>query len=547
MNRKSVFGIAAAVGLATGAIAGTPLSTEFTYQGVLNDGALMADGNYNLQFRLYDASIGGSQVGSTLTLNGYPVADGLVTADLDFGVGAFSGDKRWLQITVDGNTLSPRQPLNAAPYALFAMNAPGGSGQWNLNATGDHVYNNNSGNVGVGISAPAFDLHVRNFVPGGTNQPPAKMGLQWQQAVIGGGPGDWMYFRVGGSGIVPVETVGNHIVRQAGRNLHFTAEPDFNDSIFDYDVQITIDESGDLGVGTHNPNAPLHVQEGEAGVAGHFNSSAIFERSTTNYLSILSPDLTERGLLFGDPESFVNGGIIYNSSPARDGFVFRTGGNFNRMSITDDGNVGIGTTAPVTTLHVATGTDTAPTGGGYIVSGASNGLNISIDNNEIMARNNGNTSTLFLNNNGGAVRVPVLEISGADVAEKFPMSDEAKPGQVVEIDPDNPGQLRLATEAYSTRVAGIVSGANGLPAGTILGHLEGSENQPAIALSGRVWVHCDTSNGAIEPGDRLTTSATAGHAMKATNRDRADGATIGKAMTKLADGSGMVLVLVNLQ
>ena len=37
------------------------------------------------------------------------------------------------------------------------------------------------------------------------------------------------------------------------------------------------------------------------------------------------------------------------------------------------------------------------------------------------------------------------------------------------------------------------------------------------------------------------------HAMKAADRTRAYGAVIGKAMTGLAEGRGLVLVLVNLQ
>ena len=74
--------------------------------------------------------------------------------------------------------------------------------------------------------------------------------------------------------------------------------------------------------------------------------------------------------------------------------------------------------------------------------------------------------------------------------------------------------------------------------------LEAGEN---VALSGRVYVKTDTGAGAIEPGDLLTTSSTAGHAMKAADHDQAQGAIIGKAMTSLNEGTGMVLVLVTLQ
>ena len=69
----------------------------------------------------------------------------------------------------------------------------------------------------------------------------------------------------------------------------------------------------------------------------------------------------------------------------------------------------------------------------------------------------------------------------------------------------------------------------------------------AVALTGRVWCWCDASYGPITPGDRLTTSDTPGHAMKVTDNQRAPGAVIGKAMTRLTEGKGLVLVLVNLQ
>ncbi|MCS6923618.1 MAG: hypothetical protein NZM10_04480, partial [Fimbriimonadales bacterium] len=148
----------------------------------------------------------------------------------------------------------------------------------------------------------------------------------------------------------------------------------------------------------------------------------------------------------------------------------------------------------------------------------------------------------------GTVAVRVLEITGADLAEKFPTTDTVEPGMVVEIDPDNPGHLRKAQGAYNKRVVGVVAGANGLSKGIILGNLEGSENHTPIAMSGRVWVYADATERAIEPGDFLTTADKPGYAMKADDLAKAQGAIIGKAMTRLEKGkTGMVLVVVNLQ
>ncbi len=76
------------------------------------------------------------------------------------------------------------------------------------------------------------------------------------------------------------------------------------------------------------------------------------------------------------------------------------------------------------------------------------------------------------------------------------------------------------------------------------GFNDGGEN---VALSGRVYALADASHGAIKPGDLLTTSATPGHCMKATDHVKAQGAIIGKAMSALDKGKGMVLVLVTLQ
>jgi hypothetical protein len=139
---------------------------------------------------------------------------------------------------------------------------------------------------------------------------------------------------------------------------------------------------------------------------------------------------------------------------------------------------------------------------------------------------------------------------GADLAEPFKMSESSQSipqGAVVVIDPQNPGRLKMSDSPYDTRVAGVVSGANGVNPGIQMhqdGMIEGGKN---VSLSGRVYVQADTSNGAILPGDMLTTSSTPGHAMRVSDHARAAGAILGKAMTGLSEGKGMVLVLVTLQ
>jgi hypothetical protein len=149
----------------------------------------------------------------------------------------------------------------------------------------------------------------------------------------------------------------------------------------------------------------------------------------------------------------------------------------------------------------------------------------------------------------GTATVEVLTITGgADLAEPFAMSHEnVEPGSVVIIDDENPGKLRLSHDSYDRKVAGIVSGADGIRPGISMiqeDMLEAGEN---VALSGRVYVKANNSAGNIQPGDLLTTSAIPGEAMKASDHDRAQGAILGKAMTSLSEKSGKVLVLVTLQ
>jgi hypothetical protein len=105
-------------------------TTSFVYQGKLHDGGVAATGTYQFQFKLYDASSGGSQVGQTLADVPAAVNGGVFAVNLDFGAAAFSGAARFLEIAVRLNgsgqpytVLNPRQPISSAPYAVKSLNA----------------------------------------------------------------------------------------------------------------------------------------------------------------------------------------------------------------------------------------------------------------------------------------------------------------------------------------------------------------------------------------------------------------------------------------
>ncbi len=145
-----------------------------------------------------------------------------------------------------------------------------------------------------------------------------------------------------------------------------------------------------------------------------------------------------------------------------------------------------------------------------------------------------------------------LILEGADVAEQFDVADmlggdeEVGPGTVVVL--NDLGALTLSTREYDTRVAGVVSGAGDRVPALVLDRQEtnGSSWRRAVALMGKVWCQAEATTRPIQVGDLLTTSSKRGHAMAASDRNAAFGAVIGKALTPLSSGTGLVLVLVGL-
>jgi len=125
MSHKILFIILTVV-LSAGAIFGQ--TSAFTYQGRLTDGGTPANGNYDLQFALFDAASGSNQVGQTQTIPNVPVSGGVFAVTLDFGANAFSGASRFLEISMRPSgaaaftLLTPRQQITSTPYAVRSLN-----------------------------------------------------------------------------------------------------------------------------------------------------------------------------------------------------------------------------------------------------------------------------------------------------------------------------------------------------------------------------------------------------------------------------------------
>jgi hypothetical protein len=138
MNGKHWFSLLS-LGLALALMAGftqaqqpasTPVGTLFIYQGQLKSGGTPYTGACDFQFSLWDSPSGGPQIGTTQTKTNVGLAGGLFALPLDYGPGAFQGEARWLDISVrcpagsgSYTPLTPREPLNPSPYAIYATGA----------------------------------------------------------------------------------------------------------------------------------------------------------------------------------------------------------------------------------------------------------------------------------------------------------------------------------------------------------------------------------------------------------------------------------------
>jgi hypothetical protein len=140
-----------------------------------------------------------------------------------------------------------------------------------------------------------------------------------------------------------------------------------------------------------------------------------------------------------------------------------------------------------------------------------------------------------------------IRLTNADCAEDFTIGVgiAVEPGTVMVVGEN--GALFPSQQPYDKRVAGVISGAGDYKPGIVLDKQQSELTRQPIALVGKAFCKVDARYGAVEVGDLLTTSPTAGHAMKASDSAKAPGAVIGKALRPLSDGQGLIPILIALQ
>lgn len=544
--------------------------TAIGYQGLLNDGARPVTGLYDFNFKVFDVEAGGLALTNTVVRNAVPTTNGVFNVSLDFGASVFTGPARWLEISVRTNgagalvILASRTPLLPTPYAIFAGKAGGVAngtvtanqlntaiaptpGQFLSYTGGNLVWTAPgvaAGNIWSALSGNAY--YIAGNVGVGTTIPATKLTVLTT-------PNNYGFEHTDGS-----VRLGTYLGGSAGGGWLGTISNDkLSFFVNNGGPRITLDTNGNVGIRTIAPATALEVngivRSTRVGQSGQYVQLDGGDSSSYR-LTAQSIFQAEKALviqnLSGETTPGVNNAIHFRLGTAAASSV--------KMLLDKNGNVGIGSTTPQAKLEVV-GQDALRLVGPQPfltllddTAGYARSRIQSVGGEMFLGPESwlgGDANAYVKIANSGNLSVKSLTIrGGADVAEPFELTDSGiAKGSVVVIDEEQTGKLKLSSRAYDTQVAGIVSGANGINPGISLyqqGALEGGQN---VALSGRVYVRADASGGAIKPGDLLTTSDTPGHAMKVSDHTRSQGAILGKAMSALKDGQGLVLVLVTLQ
>ena len=377
------------------------LGTSIDYKCKVMDAHGPVNGFYDLDFTLFNSPDPNTrtQIGNKIITNNVEVTNGFLSVDLDFIPGdpnVFNGDARWIEtvgwptgtLPDEFNVVSNLEEIKPVPYSLLsrgifvdanrnvgigttkpsvALDVNGilklGSDTKSLmfftDGTGEDIrstntlyinYNNNknvaigysgnsnltvSGNVGIGISYPSDKLHVAG----------SALFDFGSSSVSISTPGSW-------PGIIAFSPNGNQ------RNILFddssirllTSSSSSSPSTYN---GITINEDGNVGIGTINPQDKLHV----AGLARFDLGGGRISMSTPGGwpgMIAFSQNGHRRDIVFDD--STIRLLVSGSSSPTTAD---------NGITINEDGNVGIGTNYPENFKLAVNGSAAKPGGGSW--------------------------------------------------------------------------------------------------------------------------------------------------------------------------------------
>jgi hypothetical protein len=572
-------------------------TSAFTFQGRLNDSGVPANGNYDLELKLFDtpAAGTGTQIGSTIDLPGVKVTSGVFTVQLDFTAAAFSGGDRFVEVGVTPagsgapfTVLDPRQPITPTPYALFSLNAAMAPGNFNIAGNGTLL-----GTLSVGQATPnTYPFSVVGKTGTGENQAAASFsndspdtGVTIKNSTPDGAA--WTLFSSGTGSILDPPPVP-----PAPPNTTFA-----NGAFSIYDVaakspRLMIDSSGGVTIARSlyiNTTAGIAL-DAETKSGGEAVYAECLQSGNNCYaLEAYAPAGDYAGYMYGgkgvyaesddasqsgvDANAYgANAYALHAESATYRGGYFKSDSNALFSLYVDDKD---GPTQGTAALNVHGG---ARVEGNLTVIGSKSGYVVDIMQNVDNAALEPGDVVVIVGNSAPVLgQIPVITVkkaAGANDTGLAGIVDQvwsapdaatkaAYEAQENAVRTAMKAQATARTEARTTRHAKAVDVP--MPAANISdeqGTLHALPNVTSAGTGGYVsvvtlgsfkMVKVDASLGAIQTGDLLTTSTTPGYAMKAAPvvvngvEIYRTGTILGKALEPLDKGTGLIKVFVTLR